>query len=442
MTHRRIRTDLAWAPLVALACVPFAASATDGAVSDMEAMRAEISALRADQAERIAEMQRTEARLAALEAAMTKLEKPVQDGPRAGGNQVPSTPAAGIAPAGAARRDLQFSGDFRVRYEANSDPLVADDRSRGVIRGRLRAGYTLSDHLYLGGMLSTGDPSNPRTGDVTLTGFGADLQVKLAQAFLRGNFGGLQVLAGKMPQPFQRTELVWDGDVNPQGLAAGYRLQWHDGSSVRLTGLYSPVDEAAAGPDSDMIGGQLTIGHELAPGLRLEFATAYYDYSLKTAPGLTPAAYRGNLIAPGGGYLSDFDLFDAMATISYSGMGPRWPAQLVIDYVKNLDAAVSEDSGIELDLTLGRASERGDWRLMYGYSEAGVDAVLGAFSSDNTDLPTNYLQHTLAVDYVLAPRLTLNATAYHYRPKSALYAPPRPATEWIDRFRLNLQFAF
>lgn len=442
MNRRRTRAGLVWAVVVALAGVPCAASATDGTLADMEAIRAEISALRAEQAERISEIQRNEARLAALEAAMAKLETPAQDRPRVDSHAVSSTPAAGVDPPDAARPDLQLSGDFRVRYETNSDPLVADDRSRGVIRGRLRAGYAVSDRLYLGGMLSTGDPANPRTGDATLTGFGADLQVKLAQAFLRGDFSALQVIVGKMPQPFQRTELVWDGDVNPQGVAANYQLPWGNSGSIRLTGIYSPVDEAAAGPDSDMVGGQLTIGHALAPDLRLELAAAYYNYRLKTAPGTNPAAYRGNLVAPGGGYLSDFNLLDGMATVTYSGFGPRWPARLVFDYVENLGASVSDDTGMEFDLVLGRAAQRGDWRLAYGYSEAGVDAVLAAFSTDNTDLATNYLQHSLSVDYMLSPKLMLNATAFHYRPKNSLYAPPRPPDQWIDRLRLNLQLAF
>jgi len=186
----------------------------------------------------------------------------------------------------------------------------------------------------------------------------------------------------------------------------------------------------------------LRFGTDLSPELRLDLAAAYYDYTLNSAPGTGPSAFRGNLIAPDGGYLSDFDLANGMLSVSYSGLGPRWPARLVLDYVKNFGAAVADDSGIELDLTLGRASERGDWRVMYGYSEAAVDAVLGAFSSDNTDLPTNYLQHTLSVDYMLSPKLTLNATAYHYRPKNPLYAGPRPSDEWIARYRLNLQLAF
>ncbi|MBK6718380.1 MAG: hypothetical protein IPG62_00525 [Sphingomonadales bacterium] len=45
-----------------------------------------------------------------------------------------------------------------------------------------------------------------------------------------------------------------------------------------------------------------------------------------------------------------------------------------------------------------------DWRFGCGYAETGVDAVLAAFSHDNTDLATNYRQHTLLVDYVVVPK--------------------------------------
>lgn len=409
---------------------------------ELAAIVAEIDALRTEQSRRADEMRKTEDRLAALETTLARLE----------GTALESSHEAGVRSAAAAiptssasdpvSHESFFSGDVRVRYEANSEQQIAPNRYRGVVRARLKAGYTLSERLYLGGMLSTGDPANPRTGDVTLTGFGADLQAKLAQAYLRGDFGALQVLAGKIPQPFQRTELVWDGDVNPQGLAGHYRQSWDNGGTLRLSGLYFLVDEAPAGPDSDMIGGQLAVGQDLAAGLRLDLAAAYYDYRLETTPGSSAAALRGNLAAPGGGYLSDFNLANGMVTLSYSGLGPRWPARLALDYVRNLGAAVTDDSGFGLDLTLGRGSQHGDWRLTYGYAEAGVDAVLAAFSSDNTDLPTNYLQHSLAVDYVISPSLTFNATAYHYRPKNPAYAGLRPADEWLDRIRLNLQVTF
>jgi hypothetical protein len=417
------------------------ALAESAAPAELTSIRKEMDSLRAAQSRRLEELQETESRLAALEAAVARLE---------GTTAAPTADASGGYPTPTVFRPapehpnprLQLSGDVRVRYEANSSTEDTEQRNRGVIRARLRAGYTASDRLHVGAMLSTGDPANPRTGDVTLSDFGADVPIKFAQAYLMSHLGRLQLTAGKMPQPFQRTELVWDGDVNPQGIAAAYRAPVGPDESLRLTGLYFMVNESAAGPDSDMIGGQLAWGHSLSAHLKLELAAAYYDYRLRNAPGTSPAAFRGNLVGPDGGYLSDFELADGIAAVSYDGFAPQWPVRLQGDYVRNLGAAVPDDTGYELDLLVGRASKAGDWRFMYGYSEAGVDAVLGVFSTDNTDIPTNYVQHTLALDYMLAPNVSLNTTAYRYRPKNGLYAGLRDPKEWLNRVRLNLQVSF
>src|SRR3546814_9996259 len=60
-----------------------------------------------------------------------------------------------------------------------------------------------------------------------------------------------------MPQPFARTDLVWDGDVNPQGIGTTYKAPLANGGSFRANALAFLVDESAGGPDSRMFGGQL-----------------------------------------------------------------------------------------------------------------------------------------------------------------------------------------
>ena len=55
-----------------------------------------------------------------------------------------------------------------------------------------------------------------------------------------------------MPQPFVRTELVWDGDVSPQGVSAAYTFPIGDsGAKLKANALYFLVDESVAGPNSD-----------------------------------------------------------------------------------------------------------------------------------------------------------------------------------------------
>lgn len=326
---------------------------------------------------------------------------------------------------------------MRVRYEMNMGDKNADDRARWVARARLRASYAVTDWLTAGGQLVTGDPDDPNTADVTLGSFVDDLQVALDQAYLRATFGNLQVQGGKFPQPLARTDLVWDSDVSPQGASASYKAPLGASASAKATGLYFIIDDSVVGDDSRMIGGQLALESAVSPNLKLELAAGYYDYRLSSLAGADSGDFRSNLMA-GGRYLSDFNLLDVIGAITFQGMGEAWPVRVAGDYVHNYGAATNEDTGFGIDLFVGRGSRKGDWRFNYGYAQTETDAVLAAFSHDNTGIATNYAQHTLAVDYVVASNVILNATLYHYRPLHALHGAGADPRDWLDRVRFNV----
>jgi hypothetical protein len=438
---RRSRLGGAWilAMAAGIGLVPAPATAQS---DEIRALRAELDALRQEQ-------RRADARIAELEGALRTqvLAAPpanptFQPAQQLAGAAPSPNPLPAAAPVAAPGRRLQLSGDFRLRYESNFSDRDARDRDRGVLRARLRAAYQLSNWLTLGGQIATGDPDDPNSSDITLSNFDDDLQVSLDQAYARLNLGDLTVHAGKIPQPFVRTELVWDGDVSPQGLSAAYRKALPGGGAVKATGLYFLVDEAVAGPNSDMAGFQFGFETTAKASWRLELAAAYYDYSLRSMAGGDTGDFRSNRLRGDGRYLSDFNLADAIAAITYNGLGERWPVRLVGDYVKNLGARSGGDAGFGIDLIAGRGSRRGDWRFSYGYAEAGVDAVLAAFSQDNTNIGTNYLQHMIALDYALKDNIYLNATFYHYRPKDPLFAGSNMTRDWLNRLRLNLLMNF
>ena len=334
---------------------------------------------------------------------------------------------------------LRISGDFRLRYESNFGDDSARNRNRGVLRGRLGATYKALDWLTVGGRITTGDPNDPNSTDIDLSNFDNDLQVSLDQAYLQATFGNLQVLGGRMPQPFTRTELLWDNDVSPQGLSASYKVPLGKSAAFKATGLYFLIDEAVAGPDSDMAGAQL--GFEFAPSAlwRAEIAAAYYDYAVRTTGTADAGDFRTNLVDASRRYLSDFNLGDLTGSVTYLGLGGQWPVKLTGDYVKNFGASTAADTGYLVDVAVGQTSRQGDWKFGYGYAVADADAVFAAFSHDNTAFGSNYKQHTLTADYVPARNVVLNATWYHYRVKDVVGAIP---TDWLNRIRLNLLVNF
>jgi hypothetical protein len=416
-----------------LALGALSAPAQTSDTASVAELRAEIERLKAEHAAQVAETQRLEARLLALESSL-------------GSGEHGAAPQAAVAvtspPATKDDSRFEFSSDFRLRYEGNYGDSDARDWDRGVLRARLRASYAVNDWLTVGGALATGDSDDPNSTDVTLSNFDDDLELSLDQAYAKADFGNLDLWGGKFPLPFARTELVWDGDVNPQGLSGVYRLPFANGSSLRLSSLYFLVDHSVAGSDSSMLGNQLAFEGPLTDSLRLEAAAGYYDYSLAGVAGADGGDFRSNLIGPDGRYVSDFNLLDGILALTYTGAGDRWPIRLSGEYVNNRGARTSGDTGHSIDVSAGRASQRGDWRFSYGYSVAEVDAVLAAFSHDNTTIASNYRQHSLSVAHVLLKNLILDATLYRYRPYDADFAGANDPDDWLDRLRLNFLVNF
>lgn len=104
--------------------------------------------------------------------------------------------------------------------------------------------------------------------------------------------------------------------------------------------------------------------------------------------------------------------------------------------------STAADTGYSLDVSAGRARNRGDWRITYDYSVAETDAVLAAFSHDNIGLGTNYRLHALTLDYVPLPKTLISAIWYHYEPYSSTGTSPGDVGDWLDRVRLAFLVSF
>jgi polyhydroxyalkanoate synthesis regulator phasin len=124
-------------------------------------------------------------------------------------------------------KNVELFGDIRLRYEqrqAETPPgdRLELDRGRAAVRLGLRG--DLYDNFYFGLRIETS--SNPRSPWITFGGsspgpFGkSNTGVAVGQAYLGWRLGDwLDVTAGKMPNPLYTTSMVWDPDLNPEGLA-------------------------------------------------------------------------------------------------------------------------------------------------------------------------------------------------------------------------------
>ena len=419
------------------------AHAQQAAPETIDALRTELAELKAEQVERDRRIQRLEDALQRI-AGGPATSQPVAATPSAvaptasGSTSAPaSTPAAAPATTSAAIASrLKVSGDLRLRGQGDWSDDDAPDRGSMQIRGRLGATFAVNDRVTVGARLATGDADDPNSTDVQLSNWLDDLDVSLDMAYVQFNFDKLTLYGGKFANPFVRSDLVWDGDVNPQGIGAIWRQPLAGGGTLRANGLAFVVDEQAAGSDSTMLGAQLGYTSAKRGDWTFDANAAYYHYALGSTAGADSGDFRSNLRNPDGSYLSQFHLANVLVGTTWSGLGEQWPLRLGVDYVHNTGAATDADTGYGADLSLGKASAPGDWRFTYGYSMAQADAVLAAFSHDNIGFGTNYRLHGLTVDYVPVPKTMLSLYWYHYRPYSNLYPVGQLPNDWLDRLRL------
>jgi len=390
-----------------------------------------------------------------LQEQIARLQKPNGNSAAAPARELAQTSRQGVVPAARAPANssatfpatsaldkLSVFGDFRLRYEANSADGAVPSWDRWVLRGRLAGRYALNDHLQVGARLATGDADNPRTTDVTLGDFASDLEVSLDQAYLAYTSGNLLLTGGQFAKPFSSTELVWDGDVNPQGFGGYFDFLKHDTWSMRFSGIYFIIDEQILESGSDMLGSQGSLMLKPASDWDLALHLAYYDYDFGPLKLGIPGGARGNTLTPDGThYLSDYQLLDAFGQLSYAGFGERWKVWLIADYVKNLGAEIAQDTGYEFDLFAGSLKQHGHFLLHYGYARTATDAVMGLFSNDNIAYATNYQMHTFSIDYALQEHMFVGLTNYLYR-----RLEPDPLSpyddDWVSRTRMNFYVVF
>src|ERR1700733_33415 len=124
---------------------------------------------------------------------------------------------------------FSFAGDVRVRDEDYSGGPINDsqDRNRERYRARFYINAKLNDDLFGGLGLSTGDLNDPITSNQTANQFFTRKPFALDRAFIDytpHQWKALTLIGGKFAYPWYRTQLTWDDDIYPEGVAE--KLEW------------------------------------------------------------------------------------------------------------------------------------------------------------------------------------------------------------------------
>lgn len=342
---------------------------------------------------------------------------------------------------------LKWEGDLRVRQQSdlfagdNAPPAffqasgtdidnTSEDRYRWRIRARLGLSASLTEFVSGGLRITTGNTTEPVSTNDTLGKTGNKYSLVLDRAFIKVKpWDWFNASAGRIPNPFFSTDLVWDKDLNFEGVAATFKPWPHEIMTAKpffTVGAF-PLQEVESSDtnkagDKWLYAAQAGLDWRSGGFTRWRFGLAYYDYRNlagvrnpnpltgfydSTAPQFrqkgnslyvidTDANNNGAADDPVWGLAADYRLlnFTAMADLAHFD-----PVHVILsgDIVKNIGyddqemqsrmgAGYSNKTlGWSAKLTVGKPSIElpGDWQVFAGYRYLERDAVLDAFTDSD-----------------------------------------------------------
>lgn len=394
---------------------------------------------------------------------------------------------------------IKISGDFRVRdqsemFDEGNFPFFPDvnainkaggvtdaagfpllnsthDRHRDNYRARLNVEAQVTNRVKVGVRLATGSDSSAVSTNTT---FGDNFQkdaVWIDQAYVQLTpLKGLAVTAGRMPNPFYATDMIWDADINPEGIAFSGRHDFGYGqTSVFGTLAAMPLQERELYDDSNLFAAQLGAEHRFSSAWSAKAALGFYDFSnvqsLKNpadgsklndwsaprtlAKGNSIFNMRTDGLTTLAGLASKFELVTLTGEIGF-GEGPRryrLKGELVQNVAMNKDqiAALRGEPGVEpgnlgwnlrLDAGYPQITAAGQWRVAAGYKHVETDAVLDIFTDSDFGLGgTDVEGYVLEGEYGIYKNTSVGLTWYS---TDSIKRPPFA----IDTLQLNLNTKF
>ena len=370
-----------------------------------------------------------------------------------------TTPAAIPVPVKTWADSITVKGDFRYRNESINDDSKKNaskdtyTRQRDRIRARLSAEAKVNDRVKGVIGLSTGG-NDPISGNQTLGDGGQKKDMKLDLAYIDVDLLGLESatelhgFAGKIKNPFltMNDDLMWDGDLSPEGVA----LRGQTGTDkVTLYGNagYIWLQERDSKDPAQLLAGQGAVKFQFVPEVSFTVGASYYGF--QNLQGYDVIAWEGKNNGYGNttkkGSVSGSTTNKAWATeftpVVYFASLDFWVAGLPVSIfgqeLSNTDASTL-DQGHLYGVSLGKAKNPGTFEVGYSYTELQKDATVGMWTdSDRWGGGTDGKGHKVYAKYQVMKNLQLGA-AYFKDDKGIASGK---ATDY-DRLQLDLVAAF
>ena len=287
----------------------------------------------------------------------------------------------------------QFKGDVRFRQETVKNDGVSNtgDQDRQRIRVRLGAYTAINPQVDTGIRIATGSDNDSRSTNQSLDGNFTKKDIWLDRAYINWhpeNVPGLKMIGGRMAQPWTKvaeTEMIWDNDVNPEGVAAQYSRKFGDTNVFGSGGAFTVKDNATGfGPEfnNDLRLYYAQLGANLFPGedFKLTVGASVFHYFKDDQGVPTQAPNAGIGLTLNGNNSTQFQLYEGFGQLDVLGL--PLPLSLYGQYVQNPNAN-GPDDGEDRGYLLGLITRFWEIGVNYSYRDVERNAVVGAFTDSD-----------------------------------------------------------
>ncbi len=353
---------------------------------------------------------------------------------------------------------IKFDGDIRFRYQADRfsdgnfpyldynavnraggiinaglDALTntTEDRDRLRLRFRLGMQAQVTQGVTVGMRLATGNPNDPVSTNQTLGGYGGDYSFSLDRAFLKfKSFEDDYALTlGRMPNPWFSTEMVWDDDLNFDGVAFSYYFNrgadmYDDDRQFDpfiTVGAFPLQEVALSASDKWLYGAQAGFSYLSDNQNTFKMGLAYYYFSNITGERNAPGSSLNNFTAPPfvqkGNTMFDISNPTGVENVNLFALAPDYhevnlslaydvatlaPVHVILsgDFVENIGydenqvlantgtAVAKKTTGYDLGIKVGwpTVQQAGNWSAGLNYRYLERDAVVDAFTDSDFHL--------------------------------------------------------
>jgi hypothetical protein len=338
---------------------------------------------------------------------------------------------------------VKISGDMRFRH-ANVDTDIDGEgvkESRQRIRARIKVAAKINDEVDVGFRLVTGGHKTSTNQSLEGSFSGKDVFFDRAYIDWHPDFAkGTTAIFGKFKQPWYNVSpdgLIWDSDVNPEGVAVKYEtkvgpvnLAASGGYFILEDGytLYGKDDNNGFSQDLNMYHAGMSVSMQITDAINASVGSNAYIYNKEEKIATLDSPVEGGLEEGDSLEGESMEIYEVAGKLDIdTGLLPVFAYG---QYAVNASA----DSGEDTAWLAGFGGKYGPFKMYYNYRDTQKYAVAdtfndGSFASGNTAARG----HKVGLSYKISKNF---ATSMAY------YAAEKYNGTNIDTLELDLKAKF